>query len=159
MKDTFALNHWIKTHGDLALDLVRVYLGIGLIIKAFYFMSHSDYLLNLMDSMGSLWFAPAILAHYIVLAHLVGGICLMFGLFTRTAALIQLPVLFTALFYVHLPRMLTSTEARESAEFAGLVLFLLILLSIYGAGRWSLDHWLAKRDFEKLFEPDAHPAK
>ena len=159
MKDTFALNHWIKTHGDLALDLVRMYLGIGLIIKAFYFMNHSDYLLHLMDSMGSTWFAPAILMHYIVLAHLVGGILLLFGLFTRTAALVQLPILFGALFWVHLPYMLSTAEAREKAEFAGLVLFLLVLLSVYGAGRWSLDNWLAKREFKKLFAPDPHPAK
>src|SRR5882757_8014123 len=104
MKDLYHTNHWIKTHGDLALDLVRVYLGIGLIVKAWYFMAHSDYLLQLMDTMGSYWFAPAILTHYIVLAHLVGGICLLFGLFTRTAAILQLPILFAALFYVHLPK-------------------------------------------------------
>ena|SRR5579863_5289020 len=149
-KDMFPLNHWIKTHGDLALDLVRVYLGIGLIIKAIYFMNHSDELLNRLDSMGSLWFAPAILQHYIILAHVVGGICLLFGLFTRTAALIQLPVLLGALI---------SAGGRESMEFTALVLFLLALFSVYGAGRWSLDHWLAKRDFEKLFEPDPHPVK
>src|SRR5271165_2393495 len=98
MKDMFPMNHWIKTHGDLALDLVRGYLGLGLIIKAFYFIAHSDYLLQMMDRMGSLWFAPAILTHYIVLAHLVGGLCLVFGLFTRTAALLQLPILVAALF-------------------------------------------------------------
>jgi len=150
MKDLFPLNHWIKTHGDLALDLVRVYLGVGLMLKSFYFMMHSEELLNRLDSMGSLWFAPAILQHYIVLAHLVGGVCLLFGLFTRTAALIQLPVLVGAIF---------SAAARESVEFTALVFFLLVLLSVYGAGRWSLDHWLAKRDFEKLFEPDTHPVK
>lgn len=159
MKDLYPTNHWIKTHGDLALDLVRMYLGIGLIIKAVYFMNHSDYLLHLMDGMGSLWFAPAILVHYVVLAHLVGGLCLLLGLFTRTAAILQLPILVSALFYVHLPNMVASVEARQSAEFAGLVLFLLALLSIYGAGRWSLDHYLGKKEFERLFEAEAHPAK
>ena len=159
MKDAFQTNHWIKTHGDLALDLVRMYLGIGLIIKAVYFMGHSDYLMQMMDTMGSTWFAPAILVHYVILAHLVGGICLTLGMFTRTAALIQLPILVSALFYVHLPHMVASVEARQSAEFAGLVLFLLAVLSVYGAGRWSVDHWLGKREFEKLFEREANPAK
>lgn len=159
MKDTFQTNHWIKTHGDLALDLVRMYLGIGLIIKAVYFMYHSDYLLQLMDSMGSFWFAPAILVHYVILAHLVGGVCLTLGLLTRTAAIVQLPILASAVFYVHLPNIIKSVEARESAEFAGLVLFLLALLSVYGAGRWSLDHWLGKREFERLFEAQANQAK
>lgn len=159
MKDAFKTNHWIKTHGDLVLDLIRIYLGLGLIIKAIYFMYHTDYLMNLMDSMGSMWFAQAMLVHYVILAHLVGGVCLTFGLFTRAAAIIQLPVLGAALFYVHLPNMVASVEARQSAEFAGLVLFLLLLISVYGAGRWSLDHWLGKREFEKLFEPQAPPAK
>jgi putative oxidoreductase len=159
MKDMFPTNHWIKTHGDLALDLVRMYLGVGLIIKAVYFMGHSDYLMHQMDTMGSLWFAPAILVHYVILAHLVGGICLLLGLFTRSAAIIQLPILASALFYIHLPNMVASVEARQSVEFAGLVLFLLALISVYGAGRWSMDNWLGRQEFKKLFEPDAHPAK
>jgi putative oxidoreductase len=159
MKDMYPTNHWIKTHGDLALDLVRMYLGIGLIIKAVYFMNHSDYLLQMMDGMGSLWFAPAIMVHYVILAHLVGGICLLLGLLTRTAAILQLPILLSALFYVHLPHMVASVEARQSAEFAGLVLFLLALLSVYGAGRFSLDHYLGKKEFERLFEAEANPAK
>lgn len=156
MHDTKHLNHWIKIHGDLILDMIRIYLGIGLVIKALYFMNHREDLLQMMDGGGSLWFAPAMLFHYLILAHLCGGICLALGLFTRTAAVIQLPILFSALFYVHMPHMVASMEARQSAEFAGLVLFLLILISIYGAGRWSMDYWLAKKESARLFETDSH---
>lgn len=152
MKDLIRLNHWIKTHGDLALDFVRVYLGVGLIIKAAFFVTHTEYLLNLMANAGSWWFAPPIIMHYIVLAHFCGGVCLLLGLFTRTAALVQLPILFSAIMYVHLPHIVSSMEARESIEFAGLVFFLLCLISIYGAGRWSLDHWLAGKQHDRLFE-------
>jgi uncharacterized membrane protein YphA (DoxX/SURF4 family) len=154
MKDVNQLNHWIKTHGDLALDLVRAYLGIGLMVKAAYFMTHSDYLLQMTSTAGSFWFAPAILAHYVVLAHIFGGFCLTVGLLTRTAALVQLPILVSALFYVHLPHVVASVESRESAEFAGLVLFLLVLLSVYGSGRLSLDYWLARKEKSELFEAD-----
>ena len=151
MKDYYPVNHWIKTHGDLALDMVRIYLGIGLMIKAVYFMTHAEYLAQILDNGSSLWFAPAILIHYIVLAHFCGGFCLALGMFTRTAALVQLPVLISALFYVHLPQMVASVDARQSAEFAGLVLFLLVLLSVYGAGRWSVDYAWAKKQHPKLF--------
>src|SRR5258708_5763472 len=120
MKDVQAMNQWIKTHGDLALDLVRIYLGIGLMVKAVYFMTHSEYLLEIMQTNGSLWFAPALVAHYIVFAHLCGGLCLALGLLTRVAAVIQLPILLAALFYIHLPRMVTSVASRESLEFAAL---------------------------------------
>ena|SRR5277367_679339 len=159
MKDFTQINHWIKTHGDLALDLIRIYLGVGLIIKAVFFVTHTDYLLGLMAGAGSWWFAPAILMHYIVLAHFCGGVCLLLGLFTRSAALAQLPILFSAIFYVHLPRIVESMEARQSLEFAGLVLFLLCLLSVHGAGRWSLDHWLAGRQHNRLFESGPHAVK
>jgi hypothetical protein len=37
---------------------------------------------------------------------------------TRFAAFIQLPILFAALFFVHMPHMVASMEARQSAEFA-----------------------------------------
>src|SRR5258708_20006771 len=121
MKDAYHVNHWIKTHGDLALDLVRIYLGIGLIVKAAYFMGHSDYLLQLMENIGSLWFAPAILVHYVVLAHLCGGICLVLGLFTRTAAIVQLPILLSAPPYVPMPPMITSLESPPTAEFPPLL--------------------------------------
>ena len=159
MKHIVQLNHWIKNHGDLALDLIRIYLGVGLIIKAAFFVTHTEYLLALMANAGSGWFAPAILMHYIVLAHFCGGVCLLLGLFTRTAALVQLPILFSAIFYVHLPRIVSSMEARQSLEFAGLVLFLLGLISIYGAGRWSMDHWLAGKPHDKLFETDSPVTK
>ena len=159
MKDVNEMNHWIKTHGDLALDLMRIYLGIGLMVKAVFFMTHSDYMVQLMDTVGSMWFAPAMVIHYVILAHLFGGLCLTLGLITRAAALVQLPILLSAIFYVHLPKMVTSVEARQSMEFAGLVLFLLILISIYGAGRWSLDYLLARKQNAALFRTDPEPAK
>jgi putative oxidoreductase len=151
MKHLHETNHWIKTHGDLALDMVRIYLGIGLMVKAVYFMTHSEYLLQLMPVSGSAWLAPAMLAHYIILAHFFGGLLLTVGLITRLAAAVQLPILMSAILYVHLPRMVISVEARESMEFAGLVFFLLALISVYGAGRWSLDYWLAKEKSAALF--------
>lgn len=144
-------NHWIKDHADVVLDMIRIYLGIGLFIKAIYFMTHTDYLLHLTESSGSMWFGPAIMAHYIIIAHLVGGICLTFGFLTRVAALIQIPILFAALFYIHTPNIVASVEARQNAEFAGLVLFLLVLYAFYGAGRWSVDYLLSSRSNPDLY--------
>ena len=159
MKDTYQLNHWIKTHADIALDLLRIYLGIGLMLKAIYFMGHSEYMLQLMDNADSLWFAPAVVMHYVVLAHFCGGLLLALGMFTRVAAMVQLPVLSFAIFSVHMPQMLASVEARQSVEFAGLVFFLLALYSIYGAGRLSVDYAWARKQHPDLFETGTHVAK
>jgi putative oxidoreductase len=157
MKDLEHTNHWIKVHGDLFIDLVRIYLGVGLFFKGVYFASHTDALVSLMERSGNLWFASGMIAHFVIMAHLVGGFFLAIGLITRGAALVQVPVLATAAFFVYLPKMFGAIEMRENFEFTALILFLLILISIYGAGRWSVDFYLARKENEKLFRPDDVP--
>ena len=138
---------WVESHYDVVLDIIRIYLGIGLFFKGIYFLTHSGELARLIDGSGTLWALSAIVAHYVVVANIVGGFCLALGLLTRAAALLQLPVLFGAVFYVHLPRIM-SFGPRQDLEFAGLVLFLLALIGVYGAGRWSLDYYLERKSAE-----------
>lgn|SRR6266850_349919 len=135
---------WVETHSDVVWDLVRMYLGIGLFLKAIFYLSHRDYLNQLMDETGTAWFAPVIMAHYVILAHLFGGLLLALGLLTRVAALIQIPVLFAAVFYIYLPKAMF-LEPRQNLEFSALVLFLLLVAAAFGAGRWSLDHYLSRK--------------
>ena len=156
MKEMSSFRHWLDSHHDLFLDLIRVYLGTGLFVKGIFLMTHRDFFMQTIDQVGSLWFAPAAIAHYVVPAHLVGGVLLALGLLTRLAALVQIPVLLGALFYVYLPHI-TQLEPRQNLEFSALVLFLLVLFSIYGAGRWSLDAYLMKRG-EISGRPSALPS-
>jgi uncharacterized membrane protein YphA (DoxX/SURF4 family) len=139
---------WAEGQGDLFLDFIRVYLGIGLIIKGVFFVSNRDYLYLLMDGSGNLWFAPAAISHYVILAHICGGILLTFGLLTRIAALIQIPILMGAVFYVHLPRM-SSIDTPQNLEFSALVLFLLVLIFVRGAGFFSMDFYMARNNEEE----------
>jgi uncharacterized membrane protein YphA (DoxX/SURF4 family) len=154
MKDMEHTNHWIKVHGDLFLDLIRIYLGIGLFWKGVYFASHTTELVRLMDESGGLWFTSGLIAHFVIMAHLVGGFFMAIGLITRGAALIQIPVLATAVFFVHLPKAFSGMDLRQDFEFTALILFLLILISIYGAGRLSVDYVLARKENAKLFRSD-----
>ena len=94
---------WIQGHADLAIDLVRIYLGLGLFFKAIYFMSHRDNLIRLLNDAGNLYVAQAMAAHYVIPAHLLGGLLLTAGLLTRIAALAQIPILLGAIFYVICP--------------------------------------------------------
>jgi uncharacterized membrane protein YphA (DoxX/SURF4 family) len=137
---------WVEQHTDIVLDMVRIYLGVGLALKAVFYMSHNDELMKLMDALGPAQIFPAAMAHYVILAHLVGGILLALGLLTRMAALAQIPILFVALFYLYLPKMMMM-EPRQNLEFSALVLFLLTLFAVFGAGRWSVDHILSKKLF------------
>ena len=148
---------WLKEHFDLFLDLVRIFVGTGLVVKAFYLMAHTDYLMQLVERSGSWWLAPALVAHYVIVAHMAGGAFLALGLVTRLAALAQVPALAGAVFYVYMPQVMT-WEPRQSLEFAGLMLFLLLLISVFGAGRWSLDHYLTMKLAEHSSEPHPHSA-
>lgn len=143
---------WIQANTDLALDVIRIYLGIGLVFKAIFFMSNRLELLRLMEESGTAWAAPAIIAHYVILAHLVGGFLLAIGLFTRAAAIVQIPILIGAVFWVQIPRMF-SLGIREDVEFAALMLFLLTVIFLHGPGRWSLDNYFARQ--EKTAVPHA----
>src|SRR3954471_6886340 len=97
---------WAETHGEVFLDLVRIYLGVGLFLKGIFFMAHRDYLLKVLQDSGDLFIAPVTIAHYVIPVHLLGGALLALGLLTRVAALLQLPILLGAIFWVYLPKVM-----------------------------------------------------
>ncbi len=126
----------LEADRHLVLDAVRVYLGAGLFFRG---------LVLLLTDTGIQQFANGVppsltttgLAAYVIAAHIVGGAFLTIGLYTRPAALIQLPVLAGAVVFVHWQDGLLS--ANQSLEFSALVLFLLTLVLLFGGGAWSLD--------------------
>jgi putative oxidoreductase len=148
---------WLQAHDDLFLDLVRIYIGAGLFVKAIYLMGHRDYLNQVIGSSGNLWFAPAAVAQYVIIAHLIGGAMLAVGLLTRVAAFVQLPILLGAVFYVYLPRMATF-EPRQYLEYSALVAFLLFWIGVFGAGRWSVDYRLSRKREPVVTPEPAHEA-
>lgn len=137
------------THDDVLLDSIRIYLGIGLLIKGVYFMEHREHLVKLLEESGSWVILPVLAMHYVIPAHFAGGLLLAMGLITRLSAAAQLPILLGATFYIHLPKLL-SLEGRQNFEFTTLVLFLMALVTIHGGGRWSVDHLLSKKETSDL---------
>jgi uncharacterized membrane protein YphA (DoxX/SURF4 family) len=63
---------------------------------------------------------------------------LALGVGTRVAALVQIPVLIGAVFFVHWGEGLL--RGGQSLELAGLVLAMLVAYAICGAGPLSIDH-------------------
>jgi putative oxidoreductase len=122
---------WIQSHRDFFLDAIRIYLGVGLFIKGVFFLMTPAALAVAADSG---WIATA--AKAVPYVHIIGGAMLAAGVFTRIAALIQIPVVFVAVFFVNLPRM-QGIQAREAVEFSALVLFLLAVFLVAGAGPLS----------------------
>jgi uncharacterized membrane protein YphA (DoxX/SURF4 family) len=129
----------VPRHRETALDVVRIFLGVGLTVRGIIFVADPGAFYGFLDAADPA-FAPAVLAHYVTLAHLVGGFLLALGFLTRLAAAVQVPVLAGALFFVHLGEPLA--VAGQGIELSALVLLLLLVFTVIGAGRLSLDHQL-----------------
>lgn len=128
---------------SVGLDLIRIYLGVGLMVRGAMFISRHDVLVDFLQRTNT-WFVPLAAAQYVVAAHLCGGILLALGLGTRLAAAVQIPPLLGAVLFVHIGEGLLT--AGQSLEFAALVLAMLTAFSVFGAGRLSLDAWLTARN-------------
>ena len=140
---------------SLGLDLIRIYLGVGLMVRGALFIGRPEVLLDFLKRSHS-WFLPLAAAQYVVAAHLCGGILLALGLGTRLAAAVQIPPLLGAVLFVHLGEGLLT--AGQSLEFAALVLAMLTAFSTFGSGRLSLDSWIARRNAETQGEAATSPA-
>ena len=89
-----------------------------------------------------------LLVWYTVFAHAIGGALIAVGLWTRAAAVVNLPILFGSFFLLHLPQgffmrgALRDPEGRAAAvgyETALLVLASTVVVALIGAGPFSLD--------------------
>ena len=140
------LTAWLDARRDWCFDLLRVYLGLGLLAKGWLFAARPGLLNEWMDN-GRMLAAPPLLAHYVVLAHVCGGLMMAAGLLTRLAAVVQVPILVGAVFFVHMGEGLFTRA--QNLEFTLLTLFLLVLVGAHGSGRWSVDYYLFAREREQ----------
>lgn len=136
---------WSTRNREVMIDLVRIYLGIGLFIRGLLFIYTPQGIDALVD-LSSFSLASAALGSYVTFAHLLGGLMLAAGLLTRLASLAQIPILIGAVFLVHLPEGLLTAD--QSLEFSALVLFLLVVVFIFGGGPWSADCYVFDREPE-----------
>lgn len=129
----------LESSQDLALVVARIYLGAGLLVRGIALLGPGAGVNQLVENVQIGLPLTAVTA-YVTIAHIVGGALMLVGLYTRIAALVQLPVLVGAVFLVHWQEGLLS--ANQSLEFSALVLYLLLIVCVFGGGRWSLDeHW------------------
>ena len=116
------LEYWGDRHHPKWMDIVRIALGLFLIYKGIDFLNNMSDLVTLMSTQTSFGSFTYILAgHYAVFAHILGGILLTFGVLTRFACIIQIPVLIGAIFFV-------STNKEMLRPYSELLLSILVLL-------------------------------
>lgn len=124
---------YFEERKSLAYSLIRIFLGFALFIRGYLFVIDPKTLTQLAGSEQNFY-----LFAYVAIAHLLGGLLLGLGFFTRLAALIQIPILVGAVFIVHLKQGLLSSG--QSLEISVLVLFLLSIFFLFGAGELSIDN-------------------
>lgn len=139
-----AMRAWLEERRDLWIDVLRIYLGIGLFIRGLIFFTGGEQVMfrNFVGSGAYEMLTSGFVMHYVVLAHLCGGILLAFGLLTRLAAAIQVPVLVGAVI-AHAPDGVFALG--QSLEFAAFVLVALLFIVLAGPGRLSVDHYVFAR--------------
>ncbi len=133
---------WADSRREVWLDCIRIYLGLGLVARGLIMNSNAStsYIVDILQRSGNNWLMTGLVLHYVMFAHLLGGGLLALGFVTRIAALVQIPILAGAVFIVHRSEGLFA--AGQSLEFSALVLFLLVVFLVSGAGRLSVDHFV-----------------
>jgi len=140
------IEHWGDTHHSHWLSIVRIALGILLFARGISFVMDNQTVARLIESTGfGLSLVSAV--HYVVFAHVVGGLFILLGFQTRLAAIIQLPILFVAVFFVNITKGFSYLNSELWLSI--LVLFLLILFSVVGSGKYSLDNMMNKPGYRR----------
>jgi putative oxidoreductase len=135
------LEHWGDAHHPKWLDFVRIALGIMLLLKGIEFANNMNQLMAMMSGLPFGNLMMVFLAHYVLFAHILGGILLATGLLTRLACILQIPVLLVAVF---------TNVFHQFSELtlSVLVLLLLVYFLIIGSGRLSLD-WYVNKEYDR----------
>ena len=127
---------WGDTHHPKWVDLIRILLGGFLMFKAISFLIYMGRMTDLMDgTMDFGQFALTLVGHYVVFAHLLGGLALILGMFVRAAAIVQIPILLAAVFVVN--AKIEMAQPYMEVVSAVIVLVLLVYFMIVGNGPLS----------------------
>ncbi len=121
--------------------ILRVALGISLLVKGIQFVQNNSLIRNVFSE-------SLILRNYLWMQTLIpwlnilGGVFIIIGLFTRIAALVQIPIIIGAIIFVQSKHGIY--EGESNVMFSVILLLLLIFFLIQGAGKPSLDKALRK---------------
>lgn len=129
-----SLNKWANAHTSYWLDALRIAFGIFLIYKGASFVTNTGEFDGLIASTNN-WAGGMISFHYIAVAHIMGGIMIVFGLLTRWAIIAQLPILLGAVAINFFGEMYWN-----NLLLALLTLIVSLFFLFFGSGKHSADY-------------------
>jgi putative oxidoreductase len=155
MKVIQKIKNWGNSHHPKILDIIRMILGIFLLVKGVVFLNATPFLRDIFIRTHAIRLTPAmitVLINYVILVHMIGGVLIFLGLLTRVAALVQVPVVFGAVFFVNILNSFFNSELWLSV----LILALLVIFFIIGSGPLSLDHFFTTLNTGEKQTPTDH---
>jgi len=117
--------------------VLRIFLGVVYIMHAYLaaFIYGPSGMVKFQASHGLPF--PEIGTWYLIVAHGLGGICLILGVLVRWAALVNIPIMLGALFLVHINQGFFMSK-DGGYEYALLVLGATIAQALLGTGAFTL---------------------
>jgi uncharacterized membrane protein YphA (DoxX/SURF4 family) len=144
------IQSWTSSHNPKWLALVRVGLGVALLLRGVNFMNnHMEFERIISNSKLSSF--SEIFTTAIPWIHVVGGFLIITGIFTRFAALLQIPILLGAIFFVNLNGPIVKNDLGYSI----IILILLVVFVIEGSGTLSLAYYFKEIEKEEAEELEA----
>jgi putative oxidoreductase len=143
MNITQKISSWGDRHHPKILDIVRMIFGAFLFFKGIVFFNDAGYLRDLILEKEAINQPPGVITaiiYYVTYIHILGGGLIFLGLYTRLWALLELPILFGAVFLVNITAPFVYSELWLSI----LSLALVCLFMVIGSGPLSLDRLLLK---------------
>lgn len=142
------IEKWGNSHHPKYLDVIRILLGIFLCWKGIDFLRNMGVMNSLLSSRLSYGsFAVVLLGHYVVFAHIIGGILMALGILTRFGCIIQIPIMAGAIIFVNSQDMF---KPYSEMFLSVLILLLLIYFLIVGNGPWAIN-FFDKSDEENKY--------
>ena len=138
------IERWGDTHRANWLVAFRIALGGFITYKGVYFATHLDQLQRMSQEVV---FLSVGAAHYVLFVHLLAGPLILLGYYTRTSCLLQIPVLLGAIIFVNAPKGFMTVGNQSELWVSIITLLILIVFSVMGAGKFSLDEM--RRNQEK----------
>lgn len=117
------------------ISILRMIIGAYILYKGITFAQERELFLTLLEPFNA-DAADFFIMHYVIFSHIVGGVLILFGLLTRIASLIQLPILIGAVFI----NFMVDDPIQFLASIS--ILLSLIVVVIFGSGKGSVDYRL-----------------
>ncbi|POY40730.1 DoxX family membrane protein [Flavobacterium alvei] len=143
MNNVKSLNKWANAHTYLPVDLLRMALGIFLFWKGVTFITNIQYLVDLLSPIDKLddGMSGMLIVHYVASAHFLRGILIFFGLLTRWALIVQLPILIGAVVINFMGEM-----HSQNLFLSLITLVICVAFIIYGSGKHSADYYFKMQE-------------